>query len=239
MHCHGKKEAPSAPHDGGPVVLVGNPNVGKSVLFGLLTRRYVTVSNYPGTTVEVARGLASIDGCQRPVIDTPGVNSLLSPGECERVTRSILLDEEAASVVLVADAKNLQRALILATQLAEMEVPFVLTLNMDDEAQALGIRIDAERLSEILRAEVVRTVATRSLGVDELRRVLERPSPPSRFVATFDDDTEEAIRQVMPLLPPSANAPRWLALMLLTGHEAAVEAASPTTRARATIQTRR
>ncbi len=202
MHCHGKKEAPSAPHDGGPVILVGNPNVGKSVLFGLLTRRYVTVSNYPGTTVEVARGLASIDGYQRPVIDTPGVNSLLSPGECERVTRSILLDEEA---------------------------------------QALGIRIDAERLSEILRAEVVRTVATRSLGVDELRRVLERPSPPSRFVATFDDDTEEAIRQVMPLLPPGANAPRWLALMLLTGHEAAVEAASPTTRARerAMIQTRR
>ena len=228
MDCHGKEEAPPGPHDGGPIVLVGNPNVGKSVLFGLLTRRYVTVSNYPGTTVEVARGLARIDGHQRLVVDTPGVNSLLAPGQCERVTRSMLLAEEAATVVLVADAKNLQRALVLATQLAEMEVPFVLTLNMDDEAQALGIRIDAERLSEILGAEVVRTVATRSQGVDELRGLLERPSPHSRFVATFDDELEEAIKQVMALLPPGASAPRWLALMLLTGHEGVLEAASPT-----------
>ncbi len=239
MHCHDKKEAAPASHDGDPVVLVGNPNVGKSVLFGLLTRRYVTVSNYPGTTVEVARGVASINGHQRPVVDTPGVNNLLNPGECERVTRSILLHEEAATVVLVADAKNLQRALILATQLAEMEVPFVLTLNMDDEAQALGIRIDAERLSETLGAEVVRTVATRSVGIDELRNVVERPSPPSRFVATLEDEVEEAIGQVTALLPPGANAPRWLALMLLAGHEAAVEAASPTLAVRvATIRER-
>jgi ferrous iron transport protein B len=207
---------------------VGNPNVGKSVLFGQLTRRYVTVSNYPGTTVEVSRGFARIDGHQRLVVDTPGVNSLLAAGECERVTRSILADEEATAVVLVADAKNLQRALVLATQLAEMEVPFVLTLNMDDEAQALGIHVDAERLSEILEAGVVRTIATRSIGVDELRSALERPLSPSRLVVTFDDEIEEAIRQLVPLLPQGMNAPRWVALMLLAGQDAALEGASPT-----------
>jgi ferrous iron transport protein B len=227
MNCHGTEEGPPVSHDGGPVVLVGNPNVGKSVLFGLLTRRYVTVSNYPGTTVEVARGVASIDGQQRPVVDTPGVNNLLAPGQCERVTRRILRDEEDPTVVLVADEKNLQRALILATQLAEMEVPFVLALNMDDEAKALGIRTDADHLSEILRSNVVRTVATRSVGVDELRSILEQPCAPSRLAITFDDEMEEAIGQVMALLPPGAHAPRWLALMLLAGHEAAIEAASP------------
>src|SRR4030042_508318 len=175
MHCHGNSDDPPEAQDGGPIVLVGNPNVGKSVLFGRLTRRYVTVSNYPGTTVEVTRGFAKIDGRQRLVVDTPGVNSLLAPGECERVTRSILQDEEAASVVLVADAKNLQRALVLATQLAEMEVPFVLTLNMADEGQALGIESGAGPLSEVLGADIIRTVATRSAGVEGVRGVLGRP----------------------------------------------------------------
>lgn len=232
MYCHSKKEGSPTPHDGGPIVLVGNPNVGKSVLFSLLTRHYATVSNYPGTTVEVTRGFASIDGRQRLVVDTPGVNSLLAPGECERVTGSILANEEPATAVLVADAKNLQRALVLATQLAEMEVPFVLNLNMDDEAQALGIHIDAESLSGILEADIVRTVATRAVGVDELRSVLEGPSPNSRFVITLDDDIEEAIRQIIPLLPPDLAAPRWLALTLLVGRDGTLEASSPTLAAR-------
>ncbi len=208
MHCHDSKETPPTPHEGSPILLVGNPNVGKSVLFGLLTRRYVTVSNYPGTTVEVARGLASIDGRQRVVVDTPGVNNLLAPGECERVTRSILM-EEASAVVLVADAKNLPRALVLAAQLAEMEIPFVLTLNMDDEARARGIDIDAGLLSDILGVQVLRTTATRALGVDALI------------------DIEEGIQQVMALLPPGLNARRSLAVMLLSGHDAVLEGASP------------
>jgi ferrous iron transport protein B len=226
MHCHDSKEAPPAPHEGSPIALVGNPNVGKSVLFGLLTRRYVTVSNYPGTTVEVARGLASIDGRQRVVVDTPGVNNLLAPGECERVTRSILM-EEAGAVVLVADAKNLPRALVLAAQLAEMEVPFVLTLNMDDEARARGIDIDAGLLSEILGVHVLRTTATRALGVDALIGTLERPPQPSRFVVTYDGDIEEGVQQVVALLPPGLNAPRSLAVMLLSGHDAVLEGAAP------------
>jgi ferrous iron transport protein B len=226
MHCHDSKETPPTPHEGSPILLVGNPNVGKSVLFGLLTRRYVTVSNYPGTTVEVARGLASIDGRQRVVVDTPGVNNLLAPGECERVTRSILM-EEASTVVLVADAKNLPRALVLAAQLAEMEVPFVLTLNMDDEARARGIDIDAGLLSDILGVQVLRTTATRALGVDALIGTLERPLQPSRFVVTYDSDIEEGIQQVMALLPPGLNARRSLAVMLLSGQDSVPEGASP------------
>src|SRR3989304_2383324 len=97
MNCHGSKETVTTSTEEGPIVLVGNPNVGKSVLFGLLTRRYVTVSNYPGTTVEVARGAASVDGLREVVIDTPGVNNLLAPGECERVTRDILMHERPSA----------------------------------------------------------------------------------------------------------------------------------------------
>jgi ferrous iron transport protein B len=227
MHCHGSEKTMPTSSEGGPIVLVGNPNVGKSVLFGLLTRRYVTVSNYPGTTVEVARGLASIDGRREVVIDTPGVNSLFASGECERVTRDILLRERPSAVILVADAKNLPRALVLATQLAEMEVPFVLALNMDDEAQARGIDIDAELLSDILGVEVVRTVATRGQGLDALVRSLEGSARLSRFVVTYDEAIEDGIRQVTALLPPDLAAGRSVAVMLLAGRDgAALEGAS-------------
>jgi ferrous iron transport protein B len=122
------------------MVLLGNPNVGKSALFGALTGTYVTVSNYPGTTVEITTGSAPVAGRKAPITDTPGVASFLPASEDERVTRDILL-EGASTGVLVTDAKNLERGLVLALQLAEMEVPFVLALNMLDEAGARGIEI--------------------------------------------------------------------------------------------------
>ena len=97
-----------------PIVLVGNANVGKSALFGALTGRYVTVSNYPGTTVEIARGAAVLGGVKRPVLDTPGASSLLPCSEDERVTRDLLLSERAHAVVAVGDAKNLEFRAIAA-----------------------------------------------------------------------------------------------------------------------------
>jgi ferrous iron transport protein B len=101
------------------VILVGNPNVGKSVLFGALTGTYVTVSNYPGTTVEVTRGSATIAGEPWHVMDTPGTNNLTPMSEDEQATRDILLKERGYACVQVCDAKNLRRGLLLATQLAE------------------------------------------------------------------------------------------------------------------------
>src|SRR6266536_5638106 len=91
------------------IVLVGNPNVGKSALFGALTGTYVTVSNYPGTTVEVSTGHASIAGRRVTVVDTPGAGSFVPSSEDERVTRNILLENAPRCVVVVGDAKNLTR----------------------------------------------------------------------------------------------------------------------------------
>jgi len=221
VNHHGGKERLPAPSEAGPIVLVGNPNVGKSVLFGLLTRRYVTVSNYPGTTVEVSRGAASIAGRRAVVVDTPGVNSLLDSGECERVTRDILMCERPSAVILVADAKNLLRSLVLAAQLVEMEAPFVLALNMDDEAQARGIDIDTELLADMLGVEVVRTVATRGIGMEALARALAGPLRLSQFAVTCDPAIEEGIRQVTALLPPGLPAARSVAMMLLAGQDGA------------------
>ncbi|MFQ5586718.1 MAG: ferrous iron transport protein B [Thermodesulfobacteriota bacterium] len=198
------------------IILIGNPNVGKSVIFGYLTGRYVTVSNYPGTTVEVSRGKATVNRVEYSVIDTPGINSLLPMSEDEEVTRNILLNERQERIVQVADAKNLKRGLLISIELAEMGLPFVLDLNLFDEAASRGISIDTERLSEILGIDVVSTVATRRKGFDTLRKRLEEPRV-SSFTVTYDREIEGAIREVEALLPDANISKRSLALMILSG----------------------
>jgi ferrous iron transport protein B len=200
------------------VLLIGNPNVGKSALFGLLTGKYVTVSNYPGTTVEVTYGNAVLNKTRSLVIDTPGVNSLVPMSEDERVTRDMLLSDRAGVVVQVADTKNLRRGLLITLQLAEMEVPFILDLNMDDEARSRGIAVNQEKLSEILEIEVVKTVATRRSGIDKLLKSLTNPNK-SPLRVRYDDGIEAGVRDISVLLPEANISKRALSLMLLAGDE--------------------
>lgn len=200
------------------VVLVGNPNVGKSVLFGFLTRRYVTVSNYPGTTVTITRGKAEVDGRTVEVLDSPGINSLVPMSEDEEVTRNILLQAPPTAIAQVADAKNLRRALILSTQLAEMGLPFVLDLNMNDEAAEIGVRIDREKLEQRLGVRVVRTVATRRKGLDELRQALSGQRACS-FQVTYPPALENAITAMAAVLPDTHIAKRALAVSVLSGDD--------------------
>lgn len=163
------------------ILLVGNPNVGKSLLFKNLTNHYVTVSNYPGTTVEIVRARAAFDGRRSMVVDTPGINDLEPRTDDARVTRAVLDGHAEATIVQVADAKNLRRALLLTLQLAELGRPMVLVLNMRDELQARGGRIDTDRLSSRLGIPVVQTVATRNDGTDALIQAVKRaraPTPP-------------------------------------------------------------
>jgi len=198
--------------DEAPVVLVGNPNVGKSVLFGALTGRYVEVSNYPGTTIEVSRGRA--DGL--PLIDTPGIQSLHARSDDERVTRDILLGRAPALVLQVADARNLRRSLMLTVQLAELGRPFILDVNMADEARARGIELDTGRLARALGAEVVTTVAVRGEGVEELRTRM-RVARPMGHRVVYDGVVEEAVADLVPLLEGADGTARAVALMILAG----------------------
>jgi ferrous iron transport protein B len=196
-------------------LLVGNPNVGKSVLFGALTGRYATVSNYPGTTVEVTRGKATLAGDEWLVLDTPGTNNLLPMSEDEEVTRDILVAEAGARVIQVCDTKNLRRGLLLALQLAEAGVPFVLALNMADEARRRGIAVDAGRLARELGIEVVETVATSRLGLERLREAI----PAARvgcLRVDYGAEVETAVAAVASCLPETGVSRRSLALMLLS-----------------------
>lgn len=157
------------------LVLVGHPNVGKSALFGRLTGRYATVSNYPGTTVSVTRGRSVVGAEVCDIVDTPGVNALDGTlSEDEEVTRRLLTSGQAELVVQVADARNLRRALMLTAQIAQFRVPVVLALNMTDEAHDMGIDIDREGLERVLGVPVVETVAIEGRGLAELREALSR-----------------------------------------------------------------
>ncbi len=218
MHNHNGSDVADRHGDLNKVLLIGNPNVGKSALFGLLTGKYVTVSNYPGTTVEVTYGNAILNKTRTLVIDTPGVNSLVPMSEDEKVTRDILLTDKAGVVVQVADTKNLRRGLLITLQLAEMGAPFILDLNMDDEAKSRGITIDQDKLSQLLGIEVVKTVAIRRSGIDKLVKGIQHPRP-SVIEVRYDDAIEGGVRDISALLPDANISRRALALMILAGDE--------------------
>ncbi len=187
MSCHVVRERAAA----GPAVLrlrshplrialVGNPNVGKSVVFGRLTGRYATVSNYPGTTVAVTKGRSVVGAEVCDVIDTPGVNALDGTlSEDERITREVLVNGESDLIVQVADARNLRRALALTAQIAAFHKPTILALNMVDEAFARGVSVDARALAVTLGIPVVEMVAVEGRGVQELRDALTRAAIPA------------------------------------------------------------
>ena len=153
---------------------MGSPNVGKSLIFNRLSGAYVTVSNYPGTTVEVTRARAKVDGMEYELLDTPGMYSLMPLTEEERVARAILLRQKPAAVLQVVDARDLERMLPLTLQLIEAGLPLILDLNMMDEAEGMGLRLDAERLEAELGIPVVVTVATTGRGIMVLKRKLAK-----------------------------------------------------------------
>lgn len=188
--CH--QPAVSLPSTGMTnIALVGHPNVGKSLLFQKLTGQHAIVSNYPGTTVEILRGVAR-DQQDLVFLDTPGLIAFPPQAEDEQVTERVLLCEPLAAIVQVGDAKNLRRTLLLTVQLAEMGLPMVLALNMMDEAAAFGVEVDHRLLTEYLSLPVIPTTAVRSQGIDELRATLRDCRPP-QFRLSYPSEIEQAI----------------------------------------------
>src|SRR5688572_8367541 len=195
------------------LVLIGNPNVGKSLLFGCLTNRYVNVSNYPGTTVEITSATATIAGRERLVIDTPGTNGLIPHSDDERVARDILLTSPGADVMQVGDMSNVRRALLLSLQIAEHDIAFSLCLNMSDEARERDCEVDTAALSRILGVPVVATSALRRWNLEKLKReTLAARKSPLRVL--YPAGIEEGIVQLEEL-----GLTRGVAVAVLSGDE--------------------
>ena len=206
------------------ILLVGHPNVGKSVLFHRLTGAYVNVSNYPGTTVEVTRASARFDP-QATLLDTPGVLALPSRSDDERATMRALLNESSRCLVQVGDAKNLRRTLTLTALLAELGVPMVLALNMHDEATARGVTVDIPALAEQLAIPVLATVATGGEGIGELTGSVARAGVADRMLR-YDPAREADIEAVAAAITEHAPHPRLAArglAILFLGNDSEVE----------------
>ncbi|MEA1965016.1 MAG: FeoB small GTPase domain-containing protein [Candidatus Aerophobetes bacterium] len=151
------------------ILLMGNPNVGKSVIFNRLTGIKVIISNYPGTTVEFLEGSIIIEGKRIRIIDAPGAYSLIPSDKAEEAAVNLLLKEKTDLIINIADATNLERNLYLTLQLREIPIPLILDLNMIDVAREQGIEIDTSALSRELKTPVVSTVAISGEGIGELR----------------------------------------------------------------------
>ena len=150
------------------IAFIGNPSVGKSVFFSRLTGVGVEVSNYPGTTVALKRGIVKAPGKTIEVVDLPGIYSLGTTNEDEKVTKRFLIEDQPDVIINVLDASRLERNLYLTLQLLELDIPMVIALNQVDMAADLGVLIDTEGLSEMLGLPVVPTVATWGVGLDEV-----------------------------------------------------------------------
>ena len=154
------------------IVLMGNPNVGKSVVFSRLTGANVVTSNYPGTTVDFSKGKMRLGDKKVEIIDAPGTYSLEPSNRAEEVAVEMLTSADV--VINVVDATNLERNLFLTLELLERDIPIIVALNLWDETHHLGIEIDKDKLQEELDVPVVTTVALTGEGIKELVASLEK-----------------------------------------------------------------
>ena len=213
MHRHNSSQ-PEISTNEGTIAMVGQPNVGKSVLFQRLTGQHVTVSNYPGTTIEVTRGRVR-DGKDTMLLDTPGLIAFPPHTEDEQVTERVLLAEPIRAILQVGDAKNLRRTLLLTLQLAEMGLPMALALNMMDEADARGVVLDHTLLSEHLNLIVIPTTAIHGQGINELKIAIKTSVCP-QFRIQYGPEIEAVIAQISARIPKATISSRSLALLWLS-----------------------
>lgn len=219
--------------------LIGNPNCGKTTLFNALTGSKQRVGNWPGVTVERKSGFYHHGQSEFEIVDLPGTYSLDVVDHAisldELVARNYVQQGEADLIVNILDASNLERNLYLTTQLADMQTPLLVVLNMMDVAQSKGIKVDVEQLAQELGCPVVPVVASEGHGVAELKTEILNsvltPAIPSLRV-TYDGAVEAAIQQIENTLQSHGhqkNMTRWHAVRLLEGDLTARQAADAKT----------
>jgi ferrous iron transport protein B len=217
------------------VALIGNPNCGKTTVFNQLTGLRQKVGNYPGVTVEKKEGRVPLpDGSEASILDLPGTYSLTANSPDEKIATDILLGRVTHTrtpelVVCVVDASNLERSLYLVTQIIDRSLPLILVLNMMDTAQNSGIEIDVPKLQRALNIPVIPTVASKGLGIQELKQAMAAthkatghsrqwhlPEPVERELAELQAMLEQHHRLSEPLAFHEA-------VTLLSGHNGTAE----------------
>jgi ferrous iron transport protein B len=218
------------------VAVAGNPNSGKSTLINAIAGTRLHVGNWPGVTVEKKEARLTYEGQEIKLVDLPGTYSLSPYTQEEIITRDYLVHEMPDVIIDVVDATNLERNLYLTVQLLELEIPIVMALNIYDEAEKKGYRIDTKAMEETLGVTVVPTVATRKNGLHDLLKtvimLVNDPSSPHPKKLNYGEDIESAARaveqQIKNAYPSLAEKYplRWLAFKLMEEDEQAWRAAT-------------
>ncbi len=208
--------------------VVGNPNCGKTTLFNALTGTKQRVGNWPGVTVERKIGRYTFDAVAFELVDLPGTYSLeVSDDEVsvdEAIARDYVAAREADLIINIVDASNLERNLYLTSQLLEMKVPVVVTMNMMDVARERGIEINAGALARRLGCPVVPVVGTSGQGLQALKQQILESARSQRqpdVEIPYPAAVQQAVDRLLPRIEAQARAaraePRWLAVRLLEG----------------------
>ncbi|MDI3495425.1 MAG: ferrous iron transport protein [Pseudothermotoga sp.] len=208
------------------VALAGNPNSGKTSVFNALTGSNQRVGNWPGVTVEKKEGKFYKDGMEIKIVDLPGIYSLTADSIDQKIAVDFLIHERPDLVICVIDSSNFERNMYLLTQLIEMGQKLVVALNMSDIAEKDGILIDEKKLSMILNCPVVKTVAVKKIGIEELKAILvdelrnssyRRKSEP---LVTYPNAIETSLTKIMEKIKTYQTKEinlRWLSINLFLG----------------------
>jgi len=201
------------------VALEGNPNTGKSTMFNALTGLRQHVGNWPGKTVEWRSGICKSKDATIEVVDLPGTYSLIACSVEETIARDFILDEKPDVVVDIVDASKLEHDLLLALQTLELTDNVVIALNLMDVAEGKGLKIDVDKLSEMLGVPVIPTVANRGIGIDELLLAVTAVARGERKTnavkVDYGKEIEGYIRELQRMTKMEEYPSRWIAIKLL------------------------
>ncbi|MCD6199957.1 MAG: ferrous iron transport protein B [Deltaproteobacteria bacterium] len=211
------------------IALAGNPNSGKTTIFNNITGTRQKVGNWPGVTVEKKEGIVSKYGYELKIIDLPGTYSLTPFSVEEIIARDFVLDECPDVVIDIIDASNLERSLYLATQLREIDCKVLFALNMADIASTRGIKIDAEKLSELLDLPIVFTIGNKNEGIDALlKKAVELAGSDidtsGKRKVKYNKDIENSISELRSFIEKNSGISlpyktRWTIIKLLENDE--------------------
>jgi ferrous iron transport protein B len=206
------------------VALAGQPNVGKSTVFNILTGLSQHVGNWPGKTVEKKEGFYISDGRRIKIVDLPGSYSLTAYSEEERIARNFIINERPEAIILIANASAVERSLYLLAELLLLKAPIIVALNMMDIAEQQGIRIDVSLLEKYLGVPVIPMVASKNKGIKELvSAVLSLSEGKKEYmpsIADVSEDHKDIFKELADILERYITPPyltRWTITKIMEG----------------------